>query len=247
MVQAPQRSAFSAPTLIRLLARLANVDHGAAAQASLSERLSEWLTWTDAIALSAALGGTHVADVAVRDFRSAQEESARVRASLAAAVKRHCRDAVSGGRREPGLTGVDTAPPDAAIDYLLFRQRFLSIQQTMETAVANLRSRLRETLAEKSPAMARLAAVDAVMERAISEREHALFAAVPELLRAYFERLRDAASTPATDGHASAGPAARPRNSWLDAFEREMQHVLLAELDIRFQPVEGLLSALRAR
>jgi hypothetical protein len=34
--------------------------------------------------------------------------------------------------------------------------------------------------------------------------------------------------------------------AWLDAFRKDMRSVLLAELDIRFQPVEGLLSALRA-
>jgi hypothetical protein len=35
-----------------------------------------------------------------------------------------------------------------------------------------------------------------------------------------------------------------PRN-WLDFFCRDMQRVMRAELDIRMQPVEGLLSALR--
>jgi hypothetical protein len=33
--------------------------------------------------------------------------------------------------------------------------------------------------------------------------------------------------------------------AWLDVFRKDMQGVLLAELDIRFQPVEGLLEALR--
>ena len=41
-----------------------------------------------------------------------------------------------------------------------------------------------------------------------------------------------------------------PRDSyasaWLDAFREDMHAVLLAELDLRFQPVEGLLAALRA-
>jgi hypothetical protein len=33
---------------------------------------------------------------------------------------------------------------------------------------------------------------------------------------------------------------------WLDAFRKDMQSVLFAELEIRFQPVEGLRAALRA-
>ncbi|MFP3739939.1 DUF3348 family protein, partial [Burkholderia sp. SIMBA_019] len=56
MVQAPQRTAFSGPTLIRLLARLTDIDVPGSGQ-SLSDRLSQWLGWTDAIALSTALNG----------------------------------------------------------------------------------------------------------------------------------------------------------------------------------------------
>ena len=34
--------------------------------------------------------------------------------------------------------------------------------------------------------------------------------------------------------------------AWLDVFRKDMRSVLLAELDVRLQPVEGLLAALRA-
>ncbi|MGE8475060.1 MAG: DUF3348 family protein, partial [Paraburkholderia hospita] len=54
MVQAPQRTAVSGPTLVRLLARLTTADVPASSQ-SLSDQLSQWLGWTDAIALSTAL------------------------------------------------------------------------------------------------------------------------------------------------------------------------------------------------
>jgi hypothetical protein len=71
------------------------------------------------------------------------------------------------------------------------------------------------------------------------------------LLEACFERLKQAA-TPA-DGPSmptlapadeSATPAAA--DAWLDVFHKNLQSVMLAELDIRLQPVEGLLKALRA-
>lgn len=43
----------------------------------------------------------------------------------------------------------------------------------------------------------------------------------------------------------------RPRHAvpdgWLDVFRKDMQSVLLAELDVRFHPIEGLLAALRTR
>jgi len=171
----------------------------------------------------------------------------------------------------------------------------------METGVGNLRGRLRALLAAKTPAMGRLALLDAVMERALGERERNLLASVPVLLAGHFERLREAAqqaqdqeSAPALDDGTQADVAAsraastaagnaaaaarsaaegsvepkahvppQPQapaldaaptpaqavapNAWLDVFRKDMQSVLLAELDVRLQPVEGLLAALRTR
>ena len=51
---APQRLALSGPTLVRLLAGLGNAEVSESGQ-SISDHLSQWLGWTDAIALSTAL------------------------------------------------------------------------------------------------------------------------------------------------------------------------------------------------
>jgi hypothetical protein len=138
---------------------------------------------------------------------------------------------------------------DTAVDYAVFRQIYLSMQQAMETAIGNLRGRLRGKLAARTPAMTRLAEVDAVMERALGSRERSLLATVPALLGAHFDRLRKAEQKALADVEAGAeasedAPALTP-GAWLDVFRKDMQSVLLAELDLRFQPVEGLLAALR--
>lgn len=252
MVQAPQRTAFSGPALIRLLARLTDVDVPESSQ-SLSDRLSQWLGWTDAIALSSALSNNPPAVAAgARAFGDAEEsECARVRASLASAI---VGDSVfaAARRRGPAEQALPQgAPVDAAVDYAVFRQRYLAMQQSMETGVGNLRGRLRAMLAARTPAMARLAVVDAVMERALSERERSLLAAVPGLLAGHFERLRQAEQQTLTDADAPAEDAEKATpatpGAWLDAFRKDMQSVLLAELEVRLQPVEGLLAALRTR
>jgi hypothetical protein len=251
MVQAPQRTAFSGPALIRLLARLTDVDVPESGQ-SLSDRLSQWLGWTDAIALSSALNGNPPAGAAgARAFGEAEEsECARVRTSLAKAI---VGDSVFAAARRRGPASQvlpQVAPVDAPVDYAVFRQRYLSMQQTMETGIGTLRGRLRAMLAARTPAMARLAVVDAVMERALSERERSLLAAVPGLLAGHFERLRQAEQQTLADaeasGDATTATAAKP-GAWLDTFRKDMQSVLLAELDVRLQPVEGLLAALRTR
>jgi hypothetical protein len=256
MVQAPSRTAPCAPALIRLLARVAGADVAEPAQ-SLSDRLSGWFGWTDALALSAALngappGGKCDAGRGGAPDHDAARECARVRTALAAAIAgerrdagRHARDIRHARHAREARAARDTRgaalPDDGEADYALFRQHYLAMQQAMETQIAALRSRLRAALAARDPGLARLALLDAALERTLGERERNLLAGVPALLAAHFEHLRETGRQPADD---AAPPLAA---AWLDVFRQDMQSVLLAELEVRFQPVEGLLAALRTR
>ena len=247
---APQRLALSGPTLVRLLAGLGNAEVPESRQ-SISDHLSQWLGWTDAIALSTALSNNAQAAsaraAAARVGASAEQtQSERVRAALTKAIVGDGASARRDGRRTPAAAA--QAQADVEPDFADFRQRYLALQQAMETDIGTLRTRLRATLAVRTPAHARLATVDAVMEQALGARERNLLASVPALLGAHFERLRAAAVATATAAASeataeSAAPCA-PR-AWLADFRKDMQSVLLAELEIRFQPVEGLLAALR--
>ncbi|WGS45397.1 DUF3348 domain-containing protein [Burkholderia sp. JSH-S8] len=241
MVQAPQRTALSGPTLVRLLARLADADVPESRQ-TLADRLSQWLGWTDAITLSSALNGSPpaVAGGARAPGGDAERECARVRHELAQAVTR---SRAAGASRRHGAMPAASAAETA--DFADFRQRYLSLQQEMDTAIGQLRGRLRVALAARTPGMARLATLDAIMERVLGARERSLLATVPALLGAHFERLRDAERQALGDAEESGNPAVTP-GAWLDVFRKDMQSVLLAELEVRFQTVEGLLAALRA-
>ena len=61
------------------------------------------------------------------------------------------------------------------------------------------------------------------------------------------------AEAPGVDPSAAGAPQVRTEavappitaGAWLDTFRADMRAVLLAELDVRLQPVEGLLAALR--
>ena len=118
-----------------------------------------------------------------------------------------------------------------------------------------LRSRLRGMVAARNGEWTRLAVVDAIMDRALLPKERALLGAIPKLLQGHFERLRQAEAAVLAEAgeHAAAdeaeGAAAPPpiaSGAWLDTFRKDMRSVLLAELDVRLQPVEGLLAALRS-
>lgn len=211
MVQASQRTEFNGVALVGLLARLADVNVRESRQ-TFADRLSQWVGWADAISLSAALDGSPAAPPAgPRTAASAEEaQCARVRSAQVAAIAEEMRAA--------------TLDDDA--DFPPWRRRYIARQQAMETSIGPLRDRLRDTLAGRSPTLARLASMDTVMEQVLGEQEQRLLATVPALLEKYFKRLRESGQAPAV-------------------FGRDMHSVLLAELDLRMQPVEGLLEALR--
>ena len=233
-VQAP--SPVQAPAFTRLLARLAGAEIPASGPA-LAERLGQWLDWNRAVVLARALDGRLPEPQPTATTGSDDAaDCARVRASLAEAI---------GSERGLNLTA------SAAPDFAQFRQYALATQRAMQAASGRLRGQLREQMAA-IPALARLAEVDAVMEQTLSPREANVLAGVPLLLEARFQQLQ-AAAPPALDpaGAVAAGdagamalpPAPAP---WLAVFRGDLKDVLLAELDVRFHPIEGLLAALRS-
>ncbi len=232
MHAAAQRSTVRGPAFIRLLTRLTDVDAPQSA-ATLPDRLSLWLDWKQAIALSTALDGVPAepAEDVPAFGQSVEEECMRSRAALVQAVETDRAFLTAAQREAQGMPSLD-----AANDYAPLRQRYIALQRKIQATTGSLRGNLRDMLAQASPALARLAEVDAVMEMALSPREQSLLGKVPTLLGDYFDGLRQ--RTQGTTDDAAA--------LWLDVFRKDMQSVLLAELDVRFQPVEGLLAALRA-
>ncbi len=239
MMEAPRRATVRGPTFIRSLARLTAADLPQPTR-SLSDQLSLWIDWTHAVALSTALDGKP--PVAVLDERTLtridEDECVRVRNALAQAI---AGDRAFGSRPSgSGLSAAEQAFAEESLDYPFYRQRYLAMQQGIEAGVGRLRERLRARLALRSDGLERLAAVDTVMERALSRRERTLWSAGPVLLGQHFERLRQAAADAQTSGDTSAAAS----DVWLEAFRNDMHKVLLAELDVRLQPAQGLLAAL---
>jgi hypothetical protein len=250
--RAPRAAVATGSALVRTLARLGDAaePEPPAAAPAFAEALGQWLGWTDAIALSAVLNGAAPALAtppvpAATAAAAAAAECARVRAALErladgapepAPLSRSPRPprAPRGGPRRPA------APPLA--DAASLRQQYLAVQQAMQARIGALRQQLRATLARVSPPLARLAALDAAMEQALAERAQALLAGVPQRLEHRFASLRGA-QAPADAGHdpdtAVAGPG-------LEALRHDLHQLLRAELDTRWQPIDGLLQALRA-
>lgn len=105
-----------------------------------------------------------------------------------------------------------------------YRQRYLEQQRQMELKIGPLRERTRQVLSRCSARLRQLAALDAVMDQTLAGREQRLLFKVPALLETRFEQRRQAGR--------------------LDDFEREWHELLLAELNVRLQPVLGMMEAL---
>lgn len=228
MVAEARRAPLQGPAFIRLLAGLAEAGPQAEGIA-LSERLGQWIDWSHAVALSRALDGRLPAPAADEaGLADPAGQCARARARLVQAID----DA-------PELAGPAAFAGEP--DFAPFRKRHAALQQSMLMATGRLRGQLRDALSALPEPAARLAEVDALMERVLGPREQALLGRVPDLLDAHFRRLCDqagAGATPATDDALVPAP-------WLARFRRDLRAVLLAELDVRFHPIEGLLAALQ--
>lgn len=252
------RTGFNRPPLVRLLAGLSIAEVPESKQ-SLAERLGHWLELTDAIALSGALsvaqsGGQSGAQFCALSGAPADDsgpatggpladEAVRVRRLLAEAIAADCAG-------QPGRARVRLPQPgpgatlETVADFLPYRRYYVAHQRDMEAAIGPLRAQARAALTAHAPA---LAAIDAVLEQTLAERERLQLGAVPFLLEKHFKRLHEAHVRALAE--AEPPPADDPARwlqpgGWLARFGRDLRQVLLAELELRLQPALGLLDAL---
>jgi hypothetical protein len=195
----------------------------------VAERLGQWLNVADAIALRAL----HQALPAVKQRprkgtamptpAGLQAELQRVRQALERDIARHDAD----------LTEHEFAP---------VHQHVLDLQRHMDMRIDALRDHVRQTLSMASPQLAQLAALDAALHQLLGGREQHLLSTVPSFLKARFARVRKAAENAAetTDGADESAAIAKAIAPNLTA---DLHALLRAELDLRLQPVHGMIEA----
>lgn len=246
---------FNSSKLVRFLTELAGADVALAATSkqSFAEKLGLWLDWPDAISLAAVLnkeaaarglyqpGGAPAAATAVFNDYS------RVAAHLTKAILMDGLLTANLGLLKPpkpvsGAPGAAVATP---LEFSAYRHSYLAHQRLMAAAVGPLRGQVRAALAGMSPALGQLAALDAVLDEALQGRERHLLSKLPGVLEKRFEQARKAhlASQDQGQGAQVQAPAA-PVAAWLADFGKDMQGVLLAELALRLQPIEGMMEAI---
>jgi hypothetical protein len=121
-------------------------------------------------------------------------------------------------------------------------QKFYTLHQSeMDLRCHRLRLQTRQAIAAYSPTLAQLAALDKALGNTLAAHSRKLFATTPKLLLQRCTQLQQQSLSvhPADDPTQQA-------NHWLALFHTEIQHLLLAELEVRLQPTLGLIEALDA-
>lgn len=250
MAEALPRTSFNSSRLVRFLADLAMADVADSKQ-SFAERLGLWLDLTDAISLSASLNsrsasGPDAQSAAPSLARVAvHEEFARVRTALVNSMTTDGVLQAAGKARTKLPTPAPGASIESAADFSPYRRYYVARQRDMDSSIGPLRANVRAALSSLSPTIKQLVALDAVLDQALCARERALLSTVPSLLENRFEYLRKAHQEALADTRAPDNPDLWMQpGGWLAVFCKDMQAALLAELDVRLQPVLGLIEAL---
>ena len=248
--QAAPRPNFNSSRLVRLLAGLALVE-GVESKQAFAQRLGQWVSFTDAMTLHAALDvGTAPAlsepsaaqlVTQTASHAAVKAEFLRVHAAMVDLINRSCSPAPGMARIKFPVPQPDV-PQELVTAYTPFHRFFLALQREMDAAVGSLRAKVRQTLATASPALGQLVALDAALAQILADRERRLLATVPALLEKRFAQLFKAHQQALADAGQVDDPAAWMRpGAWLANFRDELRAVLLAELDLRLQPVMGLI------
>ena len=193
----------------------------------VAERLGGWLGWADAVLLSQALATP--ANSAPGDAAECRAASAWASAALdRLQAELHASFTDAELARESAEALPDAPAPRA--DLLApYRLHHAQQQRVIAARVASLRERLCGHLTYAAPHLAQLAALDAVFDRALAVHERQMLAKLPAVL------------TRRAEQHAATDP-----RHWRARFWADLQRALRAELDLRLQPVLGLMESLEA-
>lgn len=221
----------------------------AASRQDVAERLGLWLDVFDGITLHAAhqsiktLDEDKPSDAPLTKSSALEEEFHKVRTALVKTITTSS-ELPASGKRVRNLVPQPEAAATTDAGYAPYHQRYLDQQRQMALRIDALRAYVRQAIAKVSPQLGQLAGFDAVMDQMLGGREKKLLATVPVLLERRFGHLRKTHQLALVAAQQQDDPAlwAQP-GGWLDVFGKELQEVLLAELEVRMQPVVGLIEA----
>ena len=220
VASAPHRNA----RLVRLLAELAMIEEDWPHK-DFADRLGQMLSFADSIVLADAHKvkperGFVVVTDSCEDLKQAVLHT---KTKLVNGVIQSC----AGAADRPKIRWPDLEETASEIPFERYHRFYLSHQRDQDLALRVVRSSAREALTGCTPALKKLAVLDRALEDTLWDQTYRMLALIPRLLQRRFNLLQQQAQP-----------------GWLQQFRKDVQALLLAELDLRLQPVLGLVEAL---
>lgn len=247
MTSVQPRVRLHSSELLRCLASQGLVDATVDA-GDIGQRLGDWLHFRHAIALQGLLGEVDKPDAMTAqptarvDATVLRQRFADVRTALEASITK-------GSAPAPGMARIEQPetelahPIDPKTAFDPFRRYGLGHQRQMEQVIKGLRAQLRGMLDKGTPAQRQLALLDAIFENVLLERESRLLGQITIAFEKRFAKALQTQLHQELQAAQADGPA--PRTApWLGPLLEDLRAALLAELDLRLQPVLGLIEAL---
>lgn len=234
MNRATATTASTASRLVRFLTEL-DVTQARVSHKHFADKLGKLVDLSDAFTLSDELRS-----LPRLTFEPATTQPGNIKAQFLQArsqmveniIRSFVPDAVSMPFNLPLPDAEPQAEKNSAFEPYL--RLYATHQSELEFRIIKLRGQVRQALAGVSRELAQLVALDTALGDTLAGETRRLLAVIPRLLGKRFHFLQ-ARST----NNDEASP-----DGWLQQFYTEMQGLLLAELELRLQPVVGLIEAL---
>lgn len=245
----PHHPSLKSTRLVALLQQWAPAERGRAQPADTAEQLGHWLGTVGAVKLSRALHAIESMPAAqpsqggMPDLRLLDKALQATRAEVMALIQAPVTP-LRPARERADNTPVAEPDPRLGADFSALAPRYVALQKQVEIKLSGLRMQMRTALSKGNHALRQLAALDAVMEQILGEREQRLWALLPNQLEKRLAALRsEHEHALKRSGQADAPQQWRKAGGWLWVFEQDLQALLLAEMQVRLQPIMGLLEA----
>jgi len=137
----------------------------------------------------------------------------------------------------------DTSIADA-INFDQYQRFYLLHQSELDFKTEKIRALVRKVISEHSLNLAQLAELDKTFSQSMVIHTRKRFSVIPKLLETRFEQLYSNYCETFKESTTVDKPLYWiNENGWLTQFYSEMQQILLAEFEVRLQPIVGLVEA----
>ena len=242
VAQHSAQASLNGSRLLRVLGELAVSDAEVSHQ-HFALRLGQLIDLSDSVNISRVHAQSTASSFTVSTVseEAVTAEFLQVRNAIVASIIKSFEDA-TGLRRiklpRPGLE----PPSDAVSGYEPYGRFYAAHQREMDSKIQQLRTLVRDAAKGGSAELAQLVVLDEALGNTLTVHSRKFFATIPGLLARHYAHLLNEYTLACDNPQGNSG-------SWpelLELFCQNMQSLLLAEVEARLLPTQGLIEALHS-